>query len=134
MSQADLANVPTLQIYSVEVKWKGSNTTVPQVIYKPHCHYYRNCSPLVNGVYLTAIINKTPLRNENCPITNLISEMGVALAPLKIIFEKKKYFLEWGSNPQKYYFGAIYLQGRIKKNTYCSFFGSNENCRTCFRE
>ena len=28
--------------------------------------------------YLIAIINKTPLRNGNCPITNLITKMGVA--------------------------------------------------------
>ena len=32
----------------------------------------------VTGVYLIAIINKTPLRNENCPITDPIAEMGVA--------------------------------------------------------
>ena len=51
--------------------------TWPQVIYKPHCHY-QNFSPLANGVYLKAIINKTLLRNGNCPITNLITKMGVA--------------------------------------------------------
>ena len=31
-----------------------------------------------NGVYLIVIINKTPLRNGNCPITDPITEMGVA--------------------------------------------------------
>ena len=46
---------------------------MPQVIYKPHCHY-QNFSPLANGVYLIAIINKTPLPNE----TNPIAKMGVA--------------------------------------------------------
>ena len=46
-------------------------------IYKPHCHY-QNVSTLANRVYLIAIINKTPLRNRNCPITNLIIKMGVA--------------------------------------------------------
>ena len=51
--------------------------TMPQVIYKPHCHY-QNFSPLANGVYLIAIINKTPLRNGNCPITGPLAEMGVA--------------------------------------------------------
>ena len=30
------------------------------------------------GVYLIAIINKTQLPNGNCPITNVITEMGVA--------------------------------------------------------
>ena len=34
-------------------------------------------TPLANGVYFTVIINKTPLHNGNCPITNLIAEMGV---------------------------------------------------------
>ena len=33
---------------------------------------------MANGVYLIAIINKIPLRNGNCPITNIIAEMGVA--------------------------------------------------------
>ena len=32
---------------------------MPQVIYKPHCHY-QNFSPLANRVYLTAMINETP--------------------------------------------------------------------------
>ena len=41
-----------------------------QVIYKPHCHH-QNFSPLAKGVYLIAIINKTLLRNGNCPIMNL---------------------------------------------------------------
>jgi hypothetical protein len=49
----------------------------PQVIYKPHCHY-QNFSPLANGVYLIAIINKPSLRNGNYPITDPIAEMGVA--------------------------------------------------------
>ena len=48
-----------------------------QVIYKPRCHY-QNFSPLANWVYFIAIIYKTPLHNGNCPITNLITEMGVA--------------------------------------------------------
>ena len=30
------------------------------------------------GFTFIATINKTPMRNENCPITNLITEMGVA--------------------------------------------------------
>ena len=51
--------------------------TWPQVIYKPNCHY-QNFSPLANGVYLIATTNKTPLRNGNCPITDPITEMGVA--------------------------------------------------------
>ena len=50
---------------------------MPQVIYKPHCHY-QNFSPLANGVYLIVIINRTPLPNGNCPITDPITEMGVA--------------------------------------------------------
>ena len=50
---------------------------MPQVMYKPRCHY-QNYSPLANGVYLIAIINKTPMCNGNCPITNLITEMRVA--------------------------------------------------------
>ena len=49
----------------------------PQVIYKPHCHY-QNFFPLANGLYLIATTNKTPLRNGNCPVTNLITKMGVA--------------------------------------------------------
>ena len=47
------------------------------MIYKPHCHY-QNFSPLANGVYIILIINKTPLRNGNWPITDPITEMGVA--------------------------------------------------------
>ena len=35
-------------------------------------------SPLANGLYLIVIINKTLLRNGNCPIMNHITEMGVA--------------------------------------------------------
>ena len=54
-----------------------SRSIPPQVIYKPHCQY-QNFSPLVNKVYLIAIINKTPLRNGNCPITDPIAKMGVA--------------------------------------------------------
>ncbi len=50
---------------------------LPQVIYKPHFHY-QNFFPLANGVYLIAIINKTLLPYGNNPITNLITEMGVA--------------------------------------------------------
>ena len=50
---------------------------MPQVIYKPHCHY-QNFPSLDNEVYLIVIINKTSLRNWNYPITNLITEMGVA--------------------------------------------------------
>jgi hypothetical protein len=42
-----------------------------------HCHYQK-FSLLANVVYLIAIINKTPLRNGNCPITDPIAEMGVA--------------------------------------------------------
>ena len=38
-----------------------------------------------------------------------------AIGILKGQIEDKKYFLEWGSNQQKYYFGAIYLQGRNRK-------------------
>ena len=50
---------------------------MPQVIYKPHCHYQK-FSPLANGVYLIEIINKTPLSNGNWPITDPINKMGVA--------------------------------------------------------
>jgi hypothetical protein len=50
---------------------------MPQVIYKPHCHY-QNFSPLANGLYLIATTNKTPLRSGNCPITDPITKMGVA--------------------------------------------------------
>ena len=57
---------------------KTSNSKqLAQVIYKPHCHY-QNFSPLTNRVYLIAIIDKTPLRNGNCPVINLITQMGVA--------------------------------------------------------
>ena len=52
---------------------------MPQVIYKPHCHY-QNFSPLANGLYLIAIINKTPLHNGNYPIMDPIADMGVAHA------------------------------------------------------
>ena len=52
-------------------------STMPHVFYKPNCHY-QNFSPLANGVYPIVINNKTPLQNGNCPITNLITEMGVA--------------------------------------------------------
>ena len=55
----------------------SSDKRKPQVIYKPHCHS-QNFSPLANGVYLIAIINKTTLGNGNCPITNVIAEMRVA--------------------------------------------------------
>ena len=54
-------------------------------------------------------------------------------AHLRSDFRKKKNFLEWGSNPQKYYFGAIYLQGRNRK-IFALVFGSNKNCRICFRD
>ena len=66
--------------------WKlqcNENTTFfiigirPQVTYKPHCHC-QNSSPLENGIYAVAIINKTLLHNGNCPIKSLITEMGVA--------------------------------------------------------
>ena len=60
----------TLQVYLIIL-------TYPQVIYNPHCHY-QNFSPLANGLYFTVITNKTPLRNGNCPITDPITEMGVA--------------------------------------------------------
>ena len=50
---------------------------MPQVIYKPHCHY-QNFSVLTNGLYLIVITNKTLFRNGNCPITDPITEMGVA--------------------------------------------------------
>ena len=46
---------------------------------------------------------------------------------------RKKYFLEWGSNPRKYYFGAIYLQGRNRK-IFSLVFGSSEIGRICFRD
>ena len=39
--------------------------------------------PISQQVYLIAIINKTPLRNGNCPITNLITEMGVRKGQIK---------------------------------------------------
>ena len=64
--------------YEVRIKRANSvHTTEPQVTYKLHCHY-QNVSPLANRVYLITIVNKTPLRNGNCPVTNLITEMGVA--------------------------------------------------------
>ena len=58
-------------------------------------------------------------------------ELKTSLGMLKGQIEDKKYFLEWGSNPQKCYFGAIYLQGRNRK-TFRLVFGSSENCRICF--
>ena len=45
---------------------------------------------------------------------------------------RKKYFLEWGSNPRKYYFGTIYLQGRNRK-IFSFVFGANENSKKSFR-
>ena len=42
------------------------------------------------------------------------------------IKEKKKYFLEWDSNPQNY------LQGRNRK-CFCSFFDSSENRKKSFQ-
>ena len=49
------------------------------------------------------------------------------LGILKGQIEDSKYFLEWGSNPQK-----KYILGQEYKNI--SFvFGSSENCRICFR-
>ena len=50
---------------------------LPQVIYKPHCHY-QNFSPLANGLYLIATTNKTPMYNANCPVMEHITKMGVA--------------------------------------------------------
>ena len=35
-------------------------------------------SSLINGVYFMVIIKKTPLRNRNFPITDPLSQMGVA--------------------------------------------------------
>ena len=46
--------------------------------------------------------------------------------------EEKKYVFDWGSNPQKYYFGAIY-RAEIEK-CFRSVFSSSENCRICFRD
>ena len=39
---------------------------------------YQNFSPLANGLYHIVITNEFPLRNGNCPITDPITEMGVA--------------------------------------------------------
>ena len=47
------------------------------MIYKPHCDYH-NFPPLANGLYLISTTNKTLLRNGNCPVTDPITEMGVA--------------------------------------------------------
>ena len=47
------------------------------MIYKSHCPY-QDFSPLANGLYLIVITNETPLRNGNCPITDPITEKGVA--------------------------------------------------------
>ena len=45
----------------------------PQYVQNPH-YSNHDFSPLVNCVYIIAIINKTTLYNGNCPIT----KMGVA--------------------------------------------------------
>ena len=55
---------------------------MPQVIYKPRSHY-QNFFPLANRVYLIVIINKTLLRNGNCPIMNLLP--------------KWEYHMHWGN-------------------------------------
>jgi hypothetical protein len=38
----------------------------------------QNFPPLTNGVYFMVIVKKTPLRNENSPITDPITKKGVA--------------------------------------------------------
>ena len=48
-------------------------------------------------------------------IFSYIFELNKSPDILKVKNEVKKYFLEWGSNPQKYYLVAIYLQGRNRK-------------------
>ena len=44
---------------------------------KPH-YGIQDFTPLANGVYFTVIIKKTPSCNGNSPITDPITEMGVA--------------------------------------------------------
>ena len=46
---------------------KREETAWPQVFYKPHCQY-QNFSPLANGVYLIAIINKPHCVMEIAPL------------------------------------------------------------------
>ena len=46
-------------------------------------------------------------------------------AHLRSDFRKKKYFFEWGSNPQKYYFGAIFRAGQSLDLFCCSFISAN---------
>ena len=53
------------------------NELLPHSMCKPNYDNH-DFSPLANGVYLIVIINKTPLRNGNCPITDPITEKGVA--------------------------------------------------------
>ena len=54
-----------------------SPPSMPHGMCKPHWGNH-DLSPLANGVYLRVIINKTPLPNGNCPITDPITEMRVA--------------------------------------------------------
>ena len=51
---------------------------------KPHYGNY-DFSPLANGVYLRVIINKTPLRNGNCPITGPIKVVSLLEASFDLI-------------------------------------------------
>ena len=64
-------------IFDLVEKISGIISNYAPTDLQPHCHY-QIFSPLANGVYLIAIINKTSLCNGNCPIMNLITEMGVA--------------------------------------------------------
>ena len=52
-------------------------STVPEGMCKPH-KGNQDFSQLTNGVYFIVIIKKTSLRNENSPIANLITKMGVS--------------------------------------------------------
>ena len=48
---------------------------------------------MANGLYLIATTNKTPLRNRNCPITDPITEMGVAHFKYQSIFQFTNTFI-----------------------------------------
>ena len=70
LEMSTVYRVDTLQDFLIKLDMAPSDLQTPLP--------YQNFSPLANVVYLIAIINKTPLRNGNCPIMNLITKMGVA--------------------------------------------------------
>ena len=63
---------------------------------------------------------------------SFFNDLNISPDNLKGQIEEKTYFLEWGSNPLKNYFGTIYLQGRNIK-IFSFVFGANENSKKSFQ-